>query len=121
MLNEILALPEIKALWTGNPLDLVGIGFFLLLLYALVGGTISMFKNQVKYITHAILKRRAAGEVHSYTKSLIDGTAPELRALRSCTEPARRKRIIAGIVNTLEVQDSSPVARAMVKSFRRLA
>jgi hypothetical protein len=76
MLNEILALPEIKALWTGNPLDLVGIGFFLLLLYALVGGTISMFKNQVKYITHAILKRRAAGEVHSYTKSLIDGTRP---------------------------------------------
>jgi hypothetical protein len=82
-----------------------------------------MFRNQLKYITHAMMKRKAPSlrEVHSYTKSLIDGTSPELRALRDCKEPARRKALLASIINTVEVQDSSPIARAMVKSLRRLA
>lgn len=123
MLNEILSIPEVKALWTGSVLDLVGIGFFCLMVYALVGGTISMLRNQVKYITHAMTKRKAPSlrEVHSYTKSLIDGTSPELHSLRACTDPARKKAILAGIIHTVEVQDSSPIARALVKSLRRAA
>jgi len=120
-LQSLMQVPAIHELFTvRSPLDLVGIGFFGLILYTVVGGTVSMVYHQGRYIYHAIARRTAPalGELHPYTKSLIAGTSPELRSLRSTRSRARRREILAGIINTLEVQDSSTVARALVKSLR---
>jgi len=114
--------PALKTIFTyEGPLDLVGMGFFILLVYTVVGGTISMLYHQVKYVAHAITHRSApsVNGLHPYTQSLLKGTAPELARLRSVSDPARRKAIVASIVHTLEVQDASTIARAMVKSLRR--
>lgn len=121
MMNFFMT-PEVRHLFTvESPLDLVGIGFFFLILYVVVGGTLSMVYNQVKYVAHALTHRTApaVSECHVYTRSLINGTAPELARLRATQDRARRKQILAGIIHTLEVQDSSPIARALLKSLRR--
>lgn len=120
LIHELISLPEVRALWTGSPLDLVGIGFALLILYVLVGGTLSMIYHQVKYIAHALTHRSYAhtGALHPYTKALIYGTSPELRSLRATQDRARQRAILSGIIHTLEVQDSSPIARALVRALR---
>ncbi len=121
-LHTLASTPEFRELLTINtPMDLCGIAFFLIMVYALVGGTYSMLRNQVKYVAHAVTHREAPAmsECHVYTRSLINGTAPELIKLRATKDRARQREILAGIINTLEVQDSSPVARELVKSLRR--
>jgi len=121
MFQELVNLPEVKTLFTVNsPFDLVGIGFFALVVYTLVGGTISMIRHQVKYVAHAVSHRRAPSvrECHSYTRSIIDGTAPELLALRRTRDAARRGELLRSMIHTLDEQDPSPIARAVVKSLR---
>lgn len=113
--------PVLRDIFTyENPFSFVQWGFFLLLAYTVVGGTLSMIFHQVQYVAHAITHRSAPSiaSLHPYTRSLLNGTSPELRRLRSTQETAR---VIAGIVNTLEVQDRSPIARAVVKSLRAAA
>ncbi len=120
--NLFQGMPAMQALFNiQSPLDLVGVGFFFLLLYVVVGGTYTMIRNQVKYALHAVKHRTAPdlSELHSYTKSLIKGTAPELLELQATPDLARQRVLILSIVNTLEVQDRSPVARAMIAAFRK--
>ena len=120
-INEVLAMPEFKAVFNiRSPLDLVGIGFFFLLMYTVVGGTLSMLRNQARYIAHALMKRRApaVSECHPYTQSLINGSAPELYELRNTKDRARRGEILRSVIHTLDEQDASPIARAVVKSLR---
>lgn len=120
MFQEILSIPAVKELWTGSLLDLVGIGFFGFLVYALVGGTISMIRNQTRAIYRAIATRRAAVLfVEPYTQAILSDTCTELRKLRGTYAPGARVELLKAICSELEPEvASSPLSLSFLRQFQ---
>lgn len=120
MLHEILNLPAIRALWTGSILDAVGIGFFGILLYVLVGGTISFFLSQARAIHRATTSRRSVTLfVEPYTQAILSDTCTELRRLRGTYAPSARVELLKSICNELEPEvASSPLSLSLLRQFQ---
>lgn len=112
--------PELRHLFTVNsPMDLVGIGFFLLVLYVIIGGTISMYYNQIKCVMYAVKNREPSdlSGMLPYTRSFIDGTAPEITRIQNASG-ATRRTILKSVIMNIE-QDTTPVAKALAGALKR--
>jgi hypothetical protein len=118
-LHELTQLREFQDLFSvRSPLDLVGISFFILILYVVIGGTLSMIYNQIRYLTRAALTRTPAPlNVGRYTRTVLDGTATELVALRRSDDPIKQNSYINEICRRL-AYDTSPLAHSLVKQLR---
>lgn len=112
--------PELNQLFTVNsPMDLIGIGFFLLTLYVIIGGTFSMYFNQIKCVMFVIKNRSPLdlGSMQPYTRSIIAGTAPEVARLQTVKGKERRDLLKSVIMNV--ERDTTPVAKALASALKR--
>src|ERR1035437_8466619 len=108
-LHDIGNIPSIKTLFTiESPLDWVGIGFFILILWVIIFGSLSFVFNQLKYNFYAIRNRSPSRlKVSPYLQSILNGSAAGLMILKNSSDSAQKQFWITEICRSLST-DKSP-------------
>lgn len=122
-ISEFMQLPEAKALFRfSSPMDIlnvVGITFFFLLLYTLLGGTYAMISGQVCTLLRAVRTQKSIdlSKVLPYTRSILTDSCSELHLIRKTHSPLARLELLEILCKRLS-KDQSAVGRSLLKQFQ---
>lgn len=109
-----------------NWLDVARILMLVGIVCATVGGIYSFLRQQVASMRGIYLNRQPSdlSGLHPYTKSILNGTCPELRRLQAMVgsaDPLDREHsqvLIRGICNTLELRERHPIGVSLRREFQ---
>lgn len=109
-----------------NWLDAARVLMLLGIVCGVVGGIYSFLRQQVASMHGIYLNRQPSdlSGLHAYTKSLLNGSSPELRRLQALAGSAdpldreHRRVLISGICNTLELRETHPIRASLIREFQ---